>query len=318
MTNKDLDSRYDDEIDLFELVKTIWAGKWLIILVSVAAGLMSAWVSLQLPNVYTVEVKVAPVEQDGNSQINSMLAQYGGLASLAGIPIPTGGGGQTDLLLEVLQSRSFLTQFIENSGIAVRLLATESYDPISIKETIDATQYDEVAGGWIRTVEPPRTPEPSSQELYQAFREALTVTKDKTSPLITISFEHRSPVLGYDILSRLVKRIDDFARAKDKTKSEQSIQYLEEKLSQTRLVDVEKVLYQMIETQTKTLMLAEVNKDYAFQVIDEPVIPERRSKPNRVLIVVLSTLVGGMLSVLWVLIHSAVRKRRLGDLRQVP
>lgn len=313
MAARNLEPDYDDEIDLFELVKTIWSGKWLIVLISAMAGLISAWVALQLPNVYTVQVEVAPVEQDGNSQINAMVAQYGGLASLAGIPIPTGGGGQTDLLLEVLQSRSFLTQFIEDSGIAVRLLATESYDPVIGKETIDATQYDQAAGSWIRNAEPPRTSEPSPQELYEAFIGALTVTKDKTSPLITIAFEHRSPVLGYDILSRLVKRIDDFARAKDKTKSEQSIQYLEEKLSQTRLVDVEKVLYQMIETQTKTLMLAEVNKDYAFQVIDEPVIPERRSKPNRALIVVLSTLVGGMLSVLWVLIQSAVRKRRLSD-----
>ena len=113
------------------------------------------------------------------------------------------------------------------------------------------------------------------------------------------------------MLSQLVKRIDDFARARDKTKSEQSIRYLEEKLSQTRLVDVEKVLYQMIEAQTKTLMLAEVNQDYAFQVIDEAVVPENRSKPNRKLIVVLATLVGGMLMVLLVLIRSAIQKRRL-------
>ena len=46
-----------------------------------------------------------------NSQMNGLAAQYGGLASLAGIPIPGGGGGQTDLLLEILQSRSFLSKF---------------------------------------------------------------------------------------------------------------------------------------------------------------------------------------------------------------
>ena len=304
------ESGYDDEIDLFELFQTVWTGKWLIILGSILAAALSAWISLQLPNVYTVEIKIAAVEDDQNSQMNGLVAQYGGLASLAGIPIP-GGGGQTDLLLEILQSRSFLSKFVAETNIGPRLVAMKQFDPISGKETMDPTLFDEASGQWVREVVLPQLPEPSEQEYYEAFTNALTVNKDKTSPLIIIAFEHQSPKLGYDILRQLVKRIDDFARARDKTKSEQSIQYLEQKLSQTRLVDVEKVLYQMIEAQTKTLMLAEVNQDYAFQVIDAPVVPEKRSKPNRALIVVLSTLVGGMLMVLWVLIRSAVQKRGL-------
>jgi len=305
------ESGYDDEIDLFELFQTVWSGKWLIILGSILAAALSAWISLQLPNVYIVEIKIAAVEDDQNSQMNGLVAQYGGLASLAGIPIPGGGGGQTDLLLEILQSRSFLSKFVAETNIGPRLVAMKQFDPISGKETMDPTLFDEASGQWVREVVLPQLPEPSEQEYYEAFTDALTVNKDKTSPLIIIAFEHQSPKLGYDILRQLVKRIDDFARARDKTKSEQSIQYLEQKLSQTRLVDVEKVLYQMIEAQTKTLMLAEVNQDYAFQVIDAPIVPEKRSKPNRALIVVLSTLVGGMLMVLWVLIRSAVQKRGL-------
>lgn len=311
MSYPEPESGYDDEIDLFELFQTIWAGKWLIIVGSMLAAATSAWISLQLPNMYTVEVKIAPVEQDGNSQMNGMIAQYGGLASLAGIPIPSGGGGQTDLLLETLKSRSFLSKFLKETNLGPRLMAMENYDPVSGEETINSDLFDETTGQWVREAIPPKAPEPSEQEYYEIFSNALTVTKDKTSPLIVVTFEHQSPVLGYDVLSQLVKRIDDFARARDKTKSEQSIRYLEEKLSQTRLVDVEKVLYQMIEAQTKTLMLAEVNQDYAFQVIDEAVVPENRSKPNRALIVVLATLVGGMLMVLLVLIRSAIQKRRL-------
>ena len=300
----------DDEIDLFELARTVWGGKWLIMFVSLSAAAISAWVSLQLPNVYTVEVKIAPVDEDQGGQMSAMIAQYGGLASLAGIPILSGGGGQTDLLLEVLKSRSFLARFIEENALGPRLVATDSYDPVTGTESLDPAVYDQGTGTWVREAEPPKTAAPSEEELYEAFTESLSVTKDKTSPIITVSFEHRSPLLGFDVLSRLIKRLDDFARSRDKTKSEQSIRFLEEKLSQTRLVDVEKVLYQMIETQTKTLMLAEVNDDYAFQVIDEPQVPEKRSRPNRALIVVLATLVGGMVAVLWVLIRSAVRKRQ--------
>ena len=75
MSYPEPESGYDDEIDLFELFQTIWAGKWLIIVGSMLAAATSAWISLQLPNMYTVEVKIAPVEQDGNSQMNGMIAQ---------------------------------------------------------------------------------------------------------------------------------------------------------------------------------------------------------------------------------------------------
>jgi uncharacterized protein involved in exopolysaccharide biosynthesis len=301
---------YDDEIDLFELVQTVWSGKWVIILVSILAAAVSAWVSLQLPNVYTVQVKIAPVEDEGGAQMNALVGQYGGLASLAGIPLPSGGSGQSELLLEILQSRSFLEPFIRDQSLGPRLIAIEGYDLIEKQEVVDSEKYDPTEKRWVRVVELPQTPEPSGEELFEAFSEALSVTKDKTSPVITISFEHRSPLLGYEVLAALVKRVDDFARSRDRTRSQQSIEYLEQKLSETRLVDVEKVLYQMIESQTKTLMLAEVNKDYAFQVIDAPQVPEKHSKPSRALIVVLSTLVGGMLATLWVLVRSAVRNRR--------
>ena len=305
------ESGYDDEIDLFTFFEILWAGKWFIIGGSILAASLAAWFSVQLPNMYTVQVKIAPVEQGGNSQMNSLIAQYGGLASLAGIPVPSSGGGQTDLLLETLKSRSFLSKFLKETNLGPRLMAMENYDPVSGEETLNSDLFDVTSGQWVRAVIPPRSPEPSEQEYYAVLSNALTVTRNTLSPLIIVTLQHQSPKLGFDVLSQLVKRIDDYARARDKTKSEQSIRYLEEKLSQTRLVDVEKVLYQMIEVQTKTLMLAEVNTDYAFQVIDDHVVPENPSTPYRRFIVVLATLVGGMLMVLLVLIRSAIQKRRL-------
>lgn len=302
---------FDDEIDLFELIGTIWSGKWLIIAVSIVAAAGSSWIALQLPNIYTVEVKIAPVDDgSSNGQMGALMSQYGGLASLAGIPLPSASGSQSDLLLEILQSRSFLSRFIEEESIEPRLFAIENYDPVTRRESFNRSVYDDSAKVWVREVQPPRAAKPSAEELYEAFSQALSVTKDKTSPVITVAFKHRSPMLGYDVLRSLIQRIDDFARSKDRERSEQSIAYLEKKLGETRLIDVERVLYQMIESQTKTLMLAEVNQDYAFQVIDTPEIPEKRSKPNRALIVVLATLVGGMVSVLFVLVRAAVRNRK--------
>lgn len=306
----EFESQYDDEIDLFELFQTLWSGKWWILFFTLISGGGSAWVSLQLPNIYLVEAKIAAVGDGDASQMSQLVAQYGGLASLAGVSLPSSASGSmTGLLLEIMRSRAFVGDFIESNGLGPRLFAVESFDPLTQTERYDSAIYDPTSRLWTREVEAPQTKEPSRQELYKAFSEGLVISEDKKSPVVTVSFEHPSPVLGYEIVTGLVNALDDYARARDKSRSQQSIAYLEEKLRQTRLVEVEKVLYQMIETQTKTLMLAEVNPDYAFQVVDPAVIPELKAKPKRALIVAISVLAGGMVGILFVLIRAAVRNR---------
>ena len=50
-------------------------------------------------------------------------------------------------------------------------------------------------------------------------------------------------------------------------------------------------------------MLAQVRPEYVFKTIDPAVVPEEKSEPKRALICVLGTLLGGMLSVLIVLVR---------------
>ena len=63
------------------------------------------------------------------------------------------------------------------------------------------------------------------------------------------------------------------------------------------------VFYQLVEEQTKSKMLAEASPEYAFVTVSRAMVPEERSQPQRALICVLGTLLGGMLSVLWVLVR---------------
>jgi LPS O-antigen subunit length determinant protein (WzzB/FepE family) len=63
------------------------------------------------------------------------------------------------------------------------------------------------------------------------------------------------------------------------------------------------VFYQLIEEQTKSKMLAEASPEYAFVTVSKAMVPEEKSKPKRALVCILGTLLGGMLSVLWVLVR---------------
>jgi LPS O-antigen subunit length determinant protein (WzzB/FepE family) len=71
---------------------------------------------------------------------------------------------------------------------------------------------------------------------------------------------------------------------------------------------MQNVFYQLIEEQTKSLMLAEVQDEFVFKTVDPAIVPEEKAGPKRALICVLATLLGGMLAVAIVLVRFAFRK----------
>ena len=56
------------------------------------------------------------------------------------------------------------------------------------------------------------------------------------------------------------------------------------------------------------MMLTMVKNEYVLKTIDPAQVPESRAKPNRALIAVVGTMLGGMFSVLFVLIRYFNRK----------
>jgi LPS O-antigen subunit length determinant protein (WzzB/FepE family) len=105
--------------------------------------------------------------------------------------------------------------------------------------------------------------------------------------------------------------VDDLNRemmSEATAEAQQSIYYLTDQLENTQIVALEQVFYGLIEEQTKTIMLANSRAEYLFETIDPAIAPERRVRPNRTLICILGTLLGGMLGALSVLIqHYAFR-----------
>ena len=70
---------------------------------------------------------------------------------------------------------------------------------------------------------------------------------------------------------------------------------------------------ELLQSQLEMQMLSKINKEYILKVIEPPFIPEEKSKPLRALICILGTLLGGMLSCLWVLIrYYILDDRKLG------
>lgn len=292
-----------DEIDLAELWRAIWAGKWLIIAITTILAAVSVAYALSLPNIYKSEALLAPAAEEQGG-MGGLASKFGGLPSLAGVNIDGGGAiDKTALAIEIMKSRVFITKFIEKHQLLVPLMATKGWNRETKELIYDIDLYDALSKTWVRKIKAPFRAKPSAQEAYRKFVKIVSIKQDKTNSMITISVKHHSPVLAKRWVDLLIDAINLEMKERDLTEAQKSIDYLEKQLTKTKIYELKGVLYQLIEEQTKTAMFANVREQYAFKTIDPALIPELNDSPKRALICLLGVILGGMLGVILVLIR---------------
>ena len=297
----------DDEIDLKELFMALWAGKWLISAITGLAAAISIAVALSLPNTYTASALLVPAESGGGA-LSGLMKQYGGLASLAGVQLPgSEDGSRAQLGMQLMKSRAFIGDFVERRDILPELMAVESWNEGSGDIVFDPELYDGASKTWVREVEPPKSAKPSAQEAHKAFSGVLGVAEDKQTGYVIVSIDHQSPLVAAQWVNWLVEDVNAAVKAQDVSEAEKSIEYLKQQVANTSLADLQAMFFELIQSQTETVMLAEVRPEYVFKTIDPAVVPEEKSNPSRALICALGTLLGGMLGVVIVLIRHYAR-----------
>ena len=98
-----------NEVSLLELVIIVAKRKKLISIITLAAAIVSALISLSMPNLYKSNVKLLPPQQ-AQSGAAALLSQLGGVAGMA-----AGAAGlknPNDLYVAMLKSRTIADQLI--------------------------------------------------------------------------------------------------------------------------------------------------------------------------------------------------------------
>ena len=301
-------NQYDDEIDLRELFGVLWAGKIKIIAITAVFAIASIIYALSVPNQYKATALLAPA-QSGGGGLSGALGQLGGLASLAGVSLGGGESGEAQIAQEIMKSWSYIEGFIADNNIAVEVYAAQGWSKGSNELQIDADLYDTETKTWL--VENNNAGEvgpPSSWKLFESFSKRLAVSEDKKSGLVSVSIEYYSPQIAKQWVDMYVESINRFMQQRQVNKVTRNIAYLQEQIGKTSVAEMQDVFYSIIEEQTKNKMLAEASPDYAFVAVGPSMVPEEKSQPKRALICILGTLLGGMLSVLLVLIMHYAKK----------
>ena len=295
-------NNFDDEINLQELFHVLLEGKWVIVSLTAFMSIVGVIFSLSLPNIYESKTMLAPV--NSSTGISGALGSYSGLAGLAGINLSSGNDESNSVkAIQKINSLSFFEYNIMPNIYLPDLMAVKSWNYKINTLTFDDSIYDTNSNNWIRDFSYPYQQIPSAQESYEVFKTKLSLSEDKKSGFITLSIKHQSPFIAKQWVELVVNEVNNFYRQKDKLDSEKAASYLNQQISMTGLSEIKQVLAQLLQEETKKLTLIEANQYYVFDYIDPPAVMEKKSEPKRALICILSAILGGMLSILLVLIR---------------
>ena len=285
---------FDDEFHLREIFDVLWKKKVFIIIFTSFFATGSVFYSLSLTNYYKSEALLS-VDRESN---NNAMGMLGGMASSLGILSPS-SNEKSVIAIKTIESRSFLKHLLTFDNILPSLMAAKSYDEQSQNIQFDPGIYNKDSGDWVG-------PKPSYLEIYPFYMEQVLISHDYEHNLLSVSVEHISPVFAKEFLELIINEANELLRAKDLRESTDAIEFLQSELTKASLITMKDALNQLVQSQLEVQMLAKINPEYILKVIEPAYIPEEKTKPNRAKICILGTFLGGMLSILWILLNQNI------------
>ncbi len=283
-----------DEIDLRELVRTLWHDKRLIALITFASSVVALTYALLATEIFRSEALVQPREESSaGGALGGLAAQFGGLADLAGLSM--GGSGDRAVAVATLRSRTVIEAFIQENNLLPKL-----YD----------SRWDSEAKNW-KSADPKKIP--TVWQAYNDFtKEVLRITEDKKTGLVTVAVEWRDPEEARRWVTELITRTNAFLKTKAIEEGERNLAYLEGQSRKIGQVELQQSLYSLVEKELTKLMLAKGGEEFAIKTVDAAVVPKERERPKRMQIVVLGFLLGGFAGVATVLVRNSFGKQTAG------
>jgi uncharacterized protein involved in exopolysaccharide biosynthesis len=278
-----------EEINIRELFSVLWKGRWLVIASALLCAAIAVGVSFLIRKQYTATVVVSPVTNTQGGALgglSSLASQFGGLASLAGFSL--GGDSSKQEYIAVLQSEEVTQRFIRDNNL-MPVLFEDLWDPVRKQWT---------------TNDPKKRP--TLWKASQYFKRSVrSVDTDKKSGLHVLTIQWTDPALAAQWANGLVALTNSYLRDRKVRESERNIAFLKQEALQTDMVQVQTAIYNVLESEIKTVMMARGSEEFALRTIDRAVAPERPSSPKKIMWLIAGLLFGGVTSVAYLLVRHA-------------
>jgi uncharacterized protein involved in exopolysaccharide biosynthesis len=244
----------DDRLDLIAFINLVNSYRWTVIIATAifTAGAL-AFALLATP-LFRAEATITVVkDKDDNGEGGGLGSQLGDIANLAGVNL--GSSSDEDAMKAVLNSRNLVRTFIERYNL---LPVLKGKSPVA----------------------------PSLWKATGHFHEdLLSVKDDQRKGVTTVAITWTDPVVAAKWVNDFVALANELVRTKALNEAQRNVDYLTAQANKTNSVEVQHAMYQLLESETKKLMMANERIEYAFSVADPAFAPEIRSFPKRTMIV---------------------------------
>jgi hypothetical protein len=246
-----------------------------------------------------------------NEQAKSPLSRAQQIGQGFGISIPSLGSKSADkgtLAIEIILSRGFVKSLTEDDYIVASIMAPSYFSWDDRKLYFDESKYNLKDNTWSRSPSKQFGSRPSYLEVYEEYIKILSIRQDKRSGFVYISLEHISPVFAKEFIDTVVKKVNDQIRQQDMQESSAALEYLFKKQVTTKEKGTLVSINSLIENYLSKDVISNIRENYALNAIDAPYVPLIKSKPFRSLIVLISTILGFILSITYIFIKEAIKK----------
>jgi hypothetical protein len=298
----------NDEIDLKDLFFAIWNGKVYIIMLSIISVFFTSFYLQNAERKYSVEYNLKPV---GETKINPSLSGFGGIASIAGIQLPTSSNTDFNIFKELVTSTEVSKIIFENKKIIRDIFSFEwdemqnkfSKPPKSKIQTFVSDTKKLLTGNIEENYMPP-----NPKRLSIFMNKNIQIGEDKTTGFLEFVSETSKPKLMLSLILEATKASDKIMRQRYIDFSKEPLVFYKEKLRTARSREHREALAGLISKEEQKLMFASRGKYFIAEPYINPKISLHPISPKPKLILAISLIFGFFLGSALVIMRHVIKK----------
>ena len=292
----------EDEIDLYQLFLTLKKRKTIVILTTIIGLFLGLCVAIFSPDIYRSTAIIMPT---GGQKVPN-LGSLGALAGLAGIEMPA--SASTSEIITLLQTRKLRQILIQKHNL-LPIIFYDKWDEekntwkksdkdrgFSIAQIINLPR--KLLSNLVKKVHSTQNKAiqqntkandiPTIDDCLRQLEGIYHIEQDKKLGTIKVSADFYDPVRAAWLLDILLQTLKDYMSTEAIVTAEKNLDILHKELPRTADPILRQKLQTLIAQNLERKVMAKVNREFAFKVLDPPFVPDQKYKPKRTLIVMVS------------------------------
>ncbi len=258
-------------------------------------------------DIYVSSALLKVEKNEDSSLLGNLNSSLGALSQF------TGGLGssesQENYVVELISSRVLLDRILEKNDLVPELISAKGFN-YKTQEIVFNKFFNSEDRQWQFNSEKDKQDALTFERIFEDnYLDKIFVRLNRQTNFVEVSFQHPSPIFAQQFLDLMITELDNLARNDALEEAEKSLQYLELRLLEATQSDLRSSIASLIEAQLKIIMYANTKETYLVKFIDKPNLPYKAEYPNRVLIILVSLILG----IVTASISALARKRFFND-----